>query len=359
MPITVSHYPDPALLARAGYQAGMGEFMQRQQQLQQQERMQMRSIQANQMSQQFAAQQGMQRDAMRFEMDQQRDQFGADKQRAFQMRDQQFRKKMGDQAREDKFDMFRQEMKHKRMMQESAAENSQQGDVVKFLLGQAEEAATTIREMQSEGYEFEDGGAKWQATQRELDTLRKDPTLSPMARSQAIYEKMFQEDLVPQLKRPKMQAEVEENTAWVPDPNDPTGKSQVLVGRAREFSALHKPSNKDEPVPLSVQSVFSDPKLHQEYIEMARDFLTVEQPTKDGKTVKIPPKPAQIEEWIRDNVGRAMRAQYDDSAARSPVQQRQNSAREMGKPRRVKWTGPGKVEGVDPIDTWTPMGAMK
>lgn len=296
MAITVSHQPDFSLLARAGYQAGFGEFLSQERARQQQERMQMRGIAANEHSQQMAQQAAMQRQVTG-------DQMTFQRQAAMERMNQDFRRELENNHARNRFEELRFEMENKRQMQQMGEEMGAQADVSKFLIGQAEEAMSGIREALSEGYEFEGNGAqRWEAIQREIGILQQDPTISPMARAQAIYRKIFEEAPLPAFKRPEFSEEVEGNTHWVKDPV--TGEN-VLIGRAREFSSLHSSKiEKEEAQPkrITEDDVFGDPKEYRDWLKLADEMLTEETYDDAGKVVKKRPDLKAKMKWIRENI---------------------------------------------------------
>ena len=321
MPIVVSHQPDLGFLSQASYFAGLSEWKQQQARMAQQERMQMRGINANLYSQAMGQQNAMQRDA-----------FGYQQQIALENMRQGNRMQMLEMDRNAQAQDFFAEMDEKRRAARLQMESMENRGVADFYFGQVDDTMKRIQDLLANGYEFEgDGLNQWQSLQQQLANIDKDGTLTPFQKAEAMYKKVLQEAPMPSMKRPAFQSEVDENTAWVTDPS--TGQA-VLVGRAREYSSLFTPDMKTEeeqqPQQKSLRSlVFSGTKEGQSQLsalyKIGQEALTAE--TSDGLdgTVKKVPSPEEVFAWIDKYI-----AQHD---SRGGVEQGQ----QQGETSRPKW----------------------
>lgn len=269
--------------------------------------MQMRSIQANLFSQQQSQNAAMTREVMGNQAAAARQQFGQQQnfqnQMALQRQAQDARERIAAEENDIRHQEFAEQMKFRRQQEAADMNSIGMNDAAKFLIGQAEDAMDQVRESLQSGFTWseEDGGRKWESLQRDLATINQDPTLSGMARAQAIYQKVFQEMPIPSMKPVDINQEVKDNTAWVEDPNNP-GR-QLLVGRAREYSSLYAPKDQEKPAeakPVTMQEIYADQSEFQKWLKMGFDALTTR-----GVDGEKSPSLEAVHEWIKRNVALA------------------------------------------------------
>lgn len=295
MPIVVSHQPDPALLASAGYVAGLGEYQQRQREMEQRERMQIRGLQANLMSQAYSTQAGFARQQMGFQHDAAINDLQAKRQ-----------KEMFDLQRQDRFDMFKMEMEQRQQDQMLQNSSMLERDMARFYLDQVNQDRGRIQEMLADGYEFSPvGAAEWEATNQQLSKIQSDYTLTPRAKAEAMYKLMSSKNLVPQLKQPTFAERFQQNTEWIDDPNNPGRK--ILVGNVRDFQVLAEGEPQEQQPPQMTFRQFmgsgtdESRKERARLEKMAMDLLTEEVPVAGdltGKTTTKKPTLQDINKWI-------------------------------------------------------------
>lgn len=184
MPIVINHQPSAASLARVGYQTGAGQYAQEQQRLQQQERMQMRSIAAQQQMAMFQAQQANQR-AM----------FGANVRRDEQMQAQQFERDM----RQEEIKLRMMQDDHRREAEEDLLnmqfENAEQTDQRRYFQTLSSNRMGMIDEALTDGMGYtEDEQRIVDSIRGQLDELTKNqnrmtPLQFAMAR-QSLVDRM-------------------------------------------------------------------------------------------------------------------------------------------------------------------------
>lgn len=329
MPIVVSHQPDLGFLAQAGYVAGLGEYQQRQQEMAQRERMQIRGIQANFQSQAFETQAGFARQNMDFQQQMLMGDAEAKRQ-----------KEMFDVERQDKFDMFKMEMEAQRRNEMLRNESFMNRDIAQFYLGQVSDTRKRIDEMLMDGYEFTPEGQKqWESLQAELAKIQEDATITPVAKAEAMYKLTMAKSPIPEFKRPDMQQRVDENTVWKKD--EETGK-KVLVGNAREFAVLfepeaEKPDKEENPKSLR-EHVFSGTKEgNASLMSIYKMFQTAMTKTDPVTGAETPPSDDEIWKKVDSYITN------HDSRMQAAGQQ------QPGQPTGQKVTK----------KTWTPEGGVK
>lgn len=297
MPIVVSHQPDASLLAQAGYQVGAGEQIRWQQEMAMRERMQMRQIQASLLQQDIREAGVMQRMLAGSMLDSHR-------QAVYQQQQNDFRRKMADIEAQQRADAMQYEWDRRREMEVMSSTAAENQDYVKFLMGQADNTMSNIRDMLMSGYQWEqpeEGNAKWSSLLNDVEAIMGDQTLSGMAKAQALYKKVNSADL-PKLKMPSVQDELEQRTATLPD--------GTVVGRAREYSVLSKPDpdRDDLPEPRTpLEMINRDATFNKSMLDQAMEALKVTKktpsPTGVG-TVETTEavKPEDAAKWVFDYV---------------------------------------------------------
>jgi hypothetical protein len=269
MPIVVTHNPDIGLLARAGYVAGYGEFLQRQQELAQRERMQERALAANMYSQQIAQNAAMERMLVGGQME-------AD-QRAWAMEQEiNARRQLAELEAQNRLDVLQQRMERDRQNKLLERETAGNADIVKFFTNRAAQQIDDVNGLLAEGYQFEgDGEKQWRDTMQQIARLQQDQTLSPMAAAQAIYNKMAEATL-PRLKPPALQDTIPARIAKIDTPDGP-----VWVSQARDLSTIYTPHPKKDiqtpPAQMSyAEWINSNPAVWNQAVKMATEVLTVQ-----------------------------------------------------------------------------------
>jgi len=268
MPIVVTHNPDPGLLARAGYVAGYGEFLQRQQELAQRERMQERALQANIYSQQMAQNAAMQRMVVGAGIE--------NEQRAWMMdQEMEARRGLAELEGQNRLDVMQLRMERDRQNKLLDRETTGNADVVKFFVNRAGQQIDDVNSLLSQGYQFDgDGEKQWRDTMRQIARLQQDETLSPMAAAQAIYSKLA-DSPIPRLKPPNLKETINDRIAKIDTPDGP-----VWMSQARDLSTVYTPHPKKEvktpPAQMSyAEWVNSNPTLVNQAMKVAADMLTV------------------------------------------------------------------------------------
>lgn len=221
MPIVISHTPPMELLSRAGYYIGAGEMRQQQEEMQQRERMQIRGIEANLLSQQLAQQNQMQRDVWGAQMDQQRLDQQQQHQLELQGNQQQMQQKLAEIRQQDRQDALQAKMQANEL-NASKFRDGMEWDQAKHLYGQSDDVTSLIRDQLAEGLDFDtpQQRAEYENKLAEIDKIRKDPTLREIQKAQGVYE-LATRLPIPKKRIPTTEEQLKEQMITVPDPNNP------------------------------------------------------------------------------------------------------------------------------------------
>ena len=132
------------------------------------------------------------------------------------------------------------------------ASNQQERDINQFLLKQSGSHLTQVEELLGEGMQFEDGGTKYAAVKAEMDRVWDEDTLTPTAKSQAIYELSQQipvPTVRPQNSQERIDQDVIERVITMPDGTQvPTLWSVEPDGTIRMHDKI-EPDTPKEPQP--------------------------------------------------------------------------------------------------------------
>lgn len=228
MPIVISHTPPMELLSRAGYYIGAGEMRQQQEEMQQRERMQIRGIEANLLSQQLAQQNQMQRDVWGAQMDQQRLDQQQQHQLELQGNQQQMQQKLAEIRQQDRQDALQAKMQANEL-NASKFRDGMEWDQAKHLYGQSDDVTSLIRDQLAEGLDFDtpQQRAEYENKLAEIDKIRKDPTLREIQKAQGVYE-LATRLPIPKKRIPTTEEQLNQQLIKMPDPNNP-GKILLIA----------------------------------------------------------------------------------------------------------------------------------
>lgn len=216
MPIVISHQPPMELLSRAGYYVGAGEERARQEEMQQRERMQIRGIESNLISQQLSYQQQMQRDAVNQQYDMQ--QMGAQQAHQQDMfdRQEQLREKLAEMRREERNDQLKMKLQSQNELSQTKFKTQLEWDQAKFFSGQASDVMDTIGQQLQDGmgFETEDDEKAYRDMLRQIREVRNNPTMRQIQKEQAVYE-LTQKMPIPTKRIPPTREQFESETVEV------------------------------------------------------------------------------------------------------------------------------------------------
>lgn len=284
MPIVISHTPPMELLSRAGYYIGAGELRQQQEEMQQRERMQIRGIEANLLSQQLAQQNQQQRDVWGAQMDQQRLDQQQQHQLELQGNQQQMQQKLAEIRQQDRQDALEMKLKAQNELAAGKFRDQVEWDQAKHLYGEASDVTSLIREQLAEGLDFETEQQRKEYEDRlaQIEKTRKDPTLREIQKAQGVYE-LATILPIPKKRIPTTEEQLKEQMITVPDPNNP-GKVLMFApdrdGNPRLISGGDSGSAKED---TSVKDLAMVKEKRQKAYFDAYKLLTKK--TLDGKDV--------------------------------------------------------------------------
>ncbi len=306
MAIIISHQPPMDLLARAGYYIGAGEERARQRELEQQERMQIRGIETNLLSQQLSYQQQLQRDAMHQQYDAANSQASFDRQATMQKQQDDLRKHLAQLQREHDIDLAERQMKHQRQQAGARHMDSMQLDQMQYLNGQAEDTLSSIRNLLGQGLEFdtEDELKRYQSVVHQLGVIAKDDTIRPMQKAQAAFE-LTSRLSIPRKPSQDWEEYVRTSTTKMEDPNNPG--QFLLIGRDRsgEPRVLSSPSTdrrteelqrRLDEQKLKTQQDEADQRLYQDVVKM---LTRQETPEGSMNPVNVLPSHEEVQQMMQ------------------------------------------------------------
>jgi hypothetical protein len=295
MPIVVSHQPPMELLARAGWYVGAGEERQRREEMEQRERMQMRGIEANLISQQMSYQQQMQRDVMGAELQAQRDVFQAQHAVDRMAQQEELRQRAAQIRQEERNEALMQRQKAQNEAAAGRFRDQQEWDQTKFFIGQADDTLRDISDQLGDGMGFETDAQQqeYQSKLAEIDKIRNNPSLRPVQRAQAMYE-LASRLPIPSKRIPTTREQMEEQIIMRPDPNDPSRMVEWTVDRNGLPSVAREPETKKPEQDDSFEREQVGMKAYNE----AYKLLTKTEKGKLGDSKTIPPTHEEVVKYL-------------------------------------------------------------
>lgn len=243
MPIVISHTPPMELLSRAGYYIGAGELRQQQEEMQQRERMQIRGIEANLLSQQLAQQNQMQRDVWGAQMDQQRLDQQQQHQLELQGNQQQMQQKLAEIRQQDRQEALQAKTRANEL-NEAQFRDRIEWDQAKHFSGESNDIKTLISEQLSSGMDFETPAQRqtYENLMAEIEKAQANPTLRPIQKAQAVYE-LSTRLPIPTKRVPTTLEQINEQTVKRPDPNNPSKMVEWGIDRNGLPTVLREPAD--------------------------------------------------------------------------------------------------------------------
>ena len=242
MPIVVSHQPPMELLARAGYYIGAGEERQRMEEMQQRERMQIRGIEANLLSQQMSYQQQMQRDYAGAMYNAQQNQQEFDNRNNMMERQAELQARAAQLRQEDRNDALMARQKAQNDAMDLRQKNSLEWDQHKFFMGQADDVRKGIQESLDDGMGFanEDEQRQYDNLMKQISEIQRNPTIRPLQKSQAIYQ-LTEQLPIPSKRIPASKEQLEAERVIMDDPNNPGRKVEWIRNRSGAWDVAREP----------------------------------------------------------------------------------------------------------------------
>ena len=281
MPIVISHQPPMELLARAGWYAGAGAYRQEQEEMQQRERMQIRGIEANLLSQQISYQQQMQRDAWGAQVDAQRQ--GAQQQHQQDMltRQQEMQQKLAEIRQQERQEALQAKLQNQKELSASKFRNEIEWDQAKHFYGESDDVSALIREQLADGYDFETPQQRqeYENKMAEIAKLRNDPTLREIQKAQGIYE-IATRMPIPSKRIPTTEEQMREQMVEIPHPNNPNKK--LLIAPDRDGNPRLIAGDEAEKADTSAQDELAKEESFKKEYSDAKKLLTKRT---DGGTV--------------------------------------------------------------------------
>lgn len=331
MPITVTHSPDPELLSQAGYQIGAGAQLQWAEEMAQRERMQMRALESNLITQERAH-------AWNQEFRQQ------DRQARLQMNQEDNdtvlrRQELQNQSLMDRLD---QQWKFRQQLDADKHASVLERDQGKFFLGVAEQRIDDINKLLNSGYTFAtpQEEAAYNNAMSQIGEMQKPrDDMTPAQQASATFQ-LARSLPVPRQPKIPLKQQFEEEVITVPMPDGSEGRfSRDRNGAWREVSRTDSPADKKLSelearlsIPPRAQAL-SDPEYDLKLGAQLTAQLTTQKIVNE-KLVKVPPTQEQL---------RAAKKAHYDSLSDQPT-------RPAAKP------APGLV---DPLNLGALEGAMK
>ena len=309
MAITVQHTPDMNALFQAGYTAGAGLFRQQQRELAQRERMQMRSIEANFISQQMAQANRLELADMRG-----RQQFMADQQhnaarmqfanlewnrRADLAHQQQaFQRQMQDIDFQQRQDIARFEFEERQNLAELQNLNAIDRDIAQFQLGDASDRMMSVRKMLQDGMTFETQreADAWDKFQESWKTVVQDASLDPKRKASALFE-LSRRVPFPKQQEVSIQDIIDQRSGFKDDPI--SGKRFMILQSGEDRYQAIEVEQKE--IGSLQDQVMASPELYEKFAKIASDALTTK--GADGAGDKKP-NASQIREFVDEMLGK-------------------------------------------------------
>jgi hypothetical protein len=324
MPIVVSHNPPMELLARAGWYVGAGEDRQRQEEMEQRERMQMRGLEANLISQQLSYQQQMQRDAYGAQIESAQMQQRGQQQAELMRQQEEMQQRAAQIRQEDRNEALLQRTKMQNELATSRFKDQTEWDQAKFFFSQSDDITGDISAQLTEGMGFETPEQEnaYRAGLAEMDRVRKEPSLRPIQKAQALYE-LSSRLPIPTKRIPTTREQMNEQIIMRPDPNDPSKMIEWTIDRNGLPSVAREP---DLPKPQM------DPEFEREQAESkayndAFKLLTKSEKTLSGNKT-IPPSHEEVVAFL-DKQKEYVRGQAGAGTAKGKPQQGKPKVKRM------------------------------
>lgn len=277
MPIVVSHQPPMELLAQAGYEAGAGEFLQQQRQMQQRERMQIRSIRAQILQDQMRQMSADRRSAMSI---------GANL--ASQEMARRNARELQDIRHKNQLDYLRQQGEQAAALQATRYENALQADQAQALHALASDRFEAISDLISDGFSYSPEAMKQYNEALALRKAAADPTLKPIQSAQLLYQASLKTPVPEQPPTDDLQQWMDNNI----QPYQTESGAEVLVSR----DANGKPSffQPDPPDPDEADADLSDWDRYRKSDNFMKDYIALFDKMTDEQVIETQGKDLEV-----------------------------------------------------------------
>ena len=284
MPIVIHHQPNAALFARTGYVAGAGQYLQRLQEMRQRERMQIRGLQYNQMSQQMAQANRSYQLALN-----RQDRINADQKR------QEFQREMGRIQHNNNVDLKQMELNARKNREiDVLARNRQEADQMHWYTGQINNMLEDWTKAAAAGTLTPEQEIEYGMIKQQLRNAAKNNTAHEIDKLQRTMNWMEQHRLFPEEMKPEDELRKKIVPSNNPTQQDgqivttPQGKEQFIPGGPKldtseadadfqEKNAAQVEAQLDQMYPApEFDAEFGDQKQHQKAMEENRAVKDLE-----------------------------------------------------------------------------------